>query len=1218
MSVREKKPNKRSIIGSMGLPDYEPSPEAGTQPDTFASEDDVKKDRRQTSHLVVPNGYADENGRSPLDRRSSSVAPSTTASEKTKRGSLFGTLKGKKSAPTGPPPDTRRKKYNEAFGKRDSFYDRANGKSDREQPSSPQNDRARTAEALRSGNIGAAGLVGVSPAEQIKEDAQAHLKEDSDEEGVNGAAGATGLSTPAADSEVDEAPVQAEPSDVRDEESPHHIATSTSLAPGLTGGYLDEKIPSYELDDPTSQGEPLAKGAKDAGDEKKDNKSNGGVIAAATGGVAAALTGTAAYLSGKNDEEKTEDQEEDKGAVGSAKKEDTAVPDNDSKSVVDAEEKDNTAALVADEQRQQAKKTKSSVRKGGVPVKAKRTQSVKPLTPHQRHYLLKALVSLQMQNEWSELEKLGALTQYGYPFTLDRPRLKRVKDKNLQLDGDFARGDFEELADDPYGDVDEDEIRKQEGLMEPLILRHMFHAHLHTFPGLDQAPLKYWQKRIQPFFDEMAARNFSTSIERSETTSRHFYTLALTRYLGGFFSRGVGVRGEGELRGSGKGLPGTDRWGKGKEWGKGTVKRGLDKPVRPDEDLMNRIDNLFDGREGEVWRRARKETTRVKRDWQAFKEFTIERESGLEEAIAYLDVGNLRNLPPHYRNAEEYARHHAAYIFHSLFVNSPNADNFFNILRGIHLLFPYWGAKQLLKVANAQTMIQGILSLLLARPAGAKSLVQRIFVSVIGGQASTIHKDFVQPLAKAIKDEELCRRLEAYVKRGNRPEGKALRNRALRTDQDILATILLYAGGKQLGHSKKKEVQDLHDAFAESPFRGNVDAAYPDNTPPAKEGKIQKISSWGKSRDEENDALKYAMLKLYLRELLRRRDRDQACQMASGSLVPSIIKESLDTVFYGPIKKIAEHADLSARLGDLQAFLDDIIRTRKAGPNTLPDWIALTARHENSLYFLFHECAPILKPFVEWIQGGADFMALSTTDPAHPANRKAKNIEVNLENLLQSDSLTDEDVDGILQETDELIEYVKWQKVWYELEMRKNFLLGTGAAIPQSGLCADDLPKNSNMRKEIEDVDGLLSQLMEQDGVRVEDGTVSNKARGTEIRDFPWAWFDAADPLHQHLDVHGNLSYEPRSTSAKVPSLVHLRKALDPFQQALLEKLPAWKEGNANGVPATPKNIRPRDKPDTVRRDDTKSLAGESHQSEPKKSLKSSQSRFKLPFLNKS
>ncbi len=277
------------------------------------------------------------------------------------------------------------------------------------------------------------------------------------------------------------------------------------------------------------------------------------------------------------------------------------------------------------------------------------------LNPYQRHYLIKALTLLQMASEARELEKLGELTLYGHPFSAERPRLKRIK---KDLVNEYTTGDgFEAEADDPYAEADDDVVRRAEGLQEPVILRHMFHAHLHPFPGLDQAPLKYWQQRIQVFFDEMAARNFSTSMERGEISMRRFFALAGIRYLGVFFARGVGVRGEGELRGPGPGEPGTDRWGRSKQWGKGTVKRGLDKPIRPSPDLLRQIDNLFpSGQDAELWRLAGKESQRVRKDWQAFKEHVVEHEDGIEDVHRHMAINNIKNLPAHYRNAEEWAR----------------------------------------------------------------------------------------------------------------------------------------------------------------------------------------------------------------------------------------------------------------------------------------------------------------------------------------------------------------------------------------------------------------------------------------------------------------------------------------------------------------------------------------------------------------------------------
>lgn len=509
-------------------------------------------------------------------------------------------------------------------------------------------------------------------------------------------------------------------------------------------------------------------------------------------------------------------------------------------------------------------------------------------TTEQRHYLLKALVHLQIAGESAELEKLGALTYYGFPFATSRPK-NRVKDETL--DDEFSKGGFEEAAEESY--ADEDQARRLENLKEPLIYRQMFHVNLRNFPGLDEASTKYWQLRIQTFFDEMSARNFSTSIERSEMTKRHFFANAMVRYLGNYFSRGFGVRGEGELKGPGPGLPGTERWGVGKAWGKGTVKRGLDKPIRPNEELMERIDNIFGQgtEESKIWKLAGEESKRVKRDWNGFKENIVEKETGLEEIQQYLEISTIKNLPPHLKNSVEYARIHAAYLFKNLF--HENGDGPFNVLKGIHSLFPYWGAKQLLQYANAGVLISGILNLLLARPAGAKSLVQRVISFVLGGEMSTIQKDYIKPLKAAINDNELCDKIEAYVKRGKRAEGKQVRARAEKDGDDVLTTILLYSSSP-ISSDRHHEIKRMQKMFANSPLKGDVNLAYPSSCPITKEfnqNQVDTLRNW--NGNEKDYALRFAQLKLFLRETLKVRDREQAIKVASGSLIVNIIKDSL-------------------------------------------------------------------------------------------------------------------------------------------------------------------------------------------------------------------------------------------------------------------------------------------------------------------------------------
>jgi len=127
------------------------------------------------------------------------------------------------------------------------------------------------------------------------------------------------------------------------------------------------------------------------------------------------------------------------------------------------------------------------------------------LTSTQRHYLLKALILMQMAKEGSDLEKVNALEKYGHPFRSTSKPAAFANNGSIKGDpSELLKGDFEESALDGKNARDAVDLD-----VEPLILRQCFHKHLLPFPGLNKAPTKYWVHRIQAFFNECAARNFS-------------------------------------------------------------------------------------------------------------------------------------------------------------------------------------------------------------------------------------------------------------------------------------------------------------------------------------------------------------------------------------------------------------------------------------------------------------------------------------------------------------------------------------------------------------------------------------------------------------------------------------------------------------------------------------------------------------------------------------
>jgi len=766
------------------------------------------------------------------------------------------------------------------------------------------------------------------------------------------------------------------------------------------------------------------------------------------------------------------------------------------------------------------------------------------LSPMQRHMLVKVLVMMQMQREWLALGVPGTMGMYGFPFASSAPTVESAGWQQR-----LFRKQSTELPPMPPMPSD-----------EPLILRHLFQVHLRYLPGLRDAPLDYWQKYIQSINEAFISSNLSTSRERGEMVLTHLLSLIATQYLGLFFVRGVGVRGQHELRGPGIGDPGTEKWGVGKGWGAGTVKRGLARPyILTDEDY-DLVDSLFTGDDLLVWQDAGRESERIQSDWNAFKETLIEQETGLEDMVAYLSVSHVGNLPVELQNAEEWVRIHVAKVLRWLFVASPAADGLFHFVRIAHMLFPYWAVRQALMLTNAQTMVQLLVSILLAQPAGVDSLFQRIVSHSIGKEATTVQKEQIDPLLQEIAEPMLVHKVEAYVRQRTVDETMKMHAESDRHGDDILTTILLSNLAPELDEAMQDHVLSMQAAFAASPYRTSLELALPPSMREAQD--VALAPEWEANVHVQTQARTFALLKLLLRAMLVKHDRVRLAKLLSSSLFVGFLKESLTHVFYDGLRQVSKAADLGGRLGDLQKMLDDMVEMRNSSDNSEKRWVEWATRHHEFLYFFVHEMAPVLGPIWEWCQAALDFLSLSTCDPQHPGDRRAQDIEVNLDEMLQDKRLTDDDVEHILEELNALIDYSRWSKIRREIEYRCMYV--QMGAPDQSDV---DSPSDE-MLDAVQDPRALFLGLLDEEV----DGRCDD-VRGSERDQMPWAVFDVPDPLGQSIRAEPESDYhrirEPRA-SLRGPSLAYTRKLQPLFRELLVAELPDWLDLDINGPPKPP------------------------------------------------
>lgn len=90
------------------------------------------------------------------------------------------------------------------------------------------------------------------------------------------------------------------------------------------------------------------------------------------------------------------------------------------------------------------------------------------------------------------------------------------------------------------------------------------------------------------------------------------------------------------------------------------------------------------------------------------------------------------------------------------------------------------------------------------------------------------------------------------------------------------------------------------------------------------------------------------------RAYYRYRDREQVLAIMLEANTPRLLHASIAT-FYQTIHDVANASKLSERVGDIQYFLDDMIKCCETGKTTRADFINLARRHHEKVYYFVRE-----------------------------------------------------------------------------------------------------------------------------------------------------------------------------------------------------------------------------------------------------------------------
>ncbi|KAG9127594.1 hypothetical protein FRC07_011912 [Ceratobasidium sp. 392] len=304
---------------------------------------------------------------------------------------------------------------------------------------------------------------------------------------------------------------------------------------------------------------------------------------------------------------------------------------------------------------------------------------------------------------------------------------------------------------------------------------------------------------------------------------------------------------------------------------------------------------------------------------------------------------DVRNLPSDYQAVLEWARISLASTIFQHLVASDSASETLANLKRLHGLMPYFVMKGILKVSNPMAMIRGMLDLFLATPFGGRSLLQRMFTNSLSEEVKALQED-IEAVEEKIDDPILCEKIRQFI---NAPPSiqKLFKADAQAEKLNIISIILRSEEPPTLNRPQLHRVMRANRAHAEyAQYKADLSDSDEDEGP------------------QNEDAWLFEDLGVLLKLYARLRDREQLIALIFEGTTSELLKDII-TIFYTPLAQVYKAASIADSLGDLQNFINDLIRTveqvdelSQANPHrTVQTFIDLVARHEQAFYGFVHK-----------------------------------------------------------------------------------------------------------------------------------------------------------------------------------------------------------------------------------------------------------------------
>ncbi|WVQ71077.1 hypothetical protein IAR50_000602 [Cryptococcus sp. DSM 104548] len=401
-----------------------------------------------------------------------------------------------------------------------------------------------------------------------------------------------------------------------------------------------------------------------------------------------------------------------------------------------------------------------------------------------------------------------------------------------------------------------------------------------------------------------------------------------------------------------------------------------------------------------------------------FKGDVLSKEGGLKNVFEVVKrVEKVEDLPPAEASVLEWGRISLAATIFQLFVASDTASETLASMKRLHGLMPYFMLKGILKISNPMAMIRGVLDLFLARPFGGQSLIQRMFSSSLSEEVRMLEED-IEVVQDKIDDPVLCQKIEQYAKAPFEVQ-ESYRRDAASEGVDLLVTILRSPEVPSLSRPQFQRVARAVRAYKE--YRTS---------------QAEMSDSDDDEGPDNEDAWLCEDLNILLKLWLRKREKEGLLALIFEGVTAELLKDII-TIFYTPLAQVYKAASIADSLGDLQAFINDMIRTieqveelsQEDPGRTVQTFIDLVQRHEQSFYSFVHKVHSkghgLFDSLMSWLELFLNYARSGL--PGEP---------IDLDFILPA---SEEERKRVMKEVDQVATYHYKLKVAHEEKVRRRF-----------------------------------------------------------------------------------------------------------------------------------------------------------------------------------